>query len=128
MTSDFENVPKRRRTDHVLPKADLSNPALHTAKELRRMLRILIGLTVVLYVIMFGIATYTYFQGQRNTKALCTIRDNAQNRVAQAQQFLQDHPNGIAGLTPDDLQRSINTSQATVKALEDVDCPPPPTP
>jgi len=126
MTSD--TPPKRRATDNVLPKADLSDSALHVAKELRRWIRVLAALTLLLYVVMIGIATYTYFQGQRNTKALCTIRDNAQNRVAQAQQFLQDHPNGISGLTPDDLQRSINTSQATVKALEDVDCPPPPTP
>jgi hypothetical protein len=110
----------------MLPKADLSDPALHTAKELRRTLRILIGFTVVLYLVVVGIAGYTYFQGQRNTKALCTIRTNAADRVEQTQTFLQDHPEGINGITPLDLRRSLQTYQNTVRALEEVDCPPSP--
>lgn len=110
----------------MLPKADLSDPALHTAKELRRSLRILIGLTVVLYICLVGIAGYTYIQGQRNTKALCTIRSNAADRVEQTQSFLQDHPNGIDGISALDLRRSLQTYQNTVRALEEVDCPPTP--
>lgn len=125
MSSD---IPRRRKSDLILPKADLSQDALHTAKELRRGLRILMVLTAVLYFFMVGFAFYVYNQGQRNTRALCTIRDNAQGRVDQGQAFLQDHPNGITGLTPDDIQRGIDSSTATVKALSDVDCPPPETP
>lgn len=125
MTSD---KPQRRRTDNVLPKADLSDPAIHTAKELRRDLRILIALTVVLYIVVVGIAGYTYIQGQRNTKALCTIRANAADRVEQTQSFLQDHPNGFGGISPLDLRRSLATYQNTVRALQEVDCPPSPTP
>jgi hypothetical protein len=120
--------PKRRASDKLTPKADLSDPALHTAKELRRSLRILIGLTVVLYLVMFGSAVYTYNLGQKNTRALCTIRTNAADRVEQTQTFLQDHPNGIDGVTPLDLRRSLTTYQNTVNALADVDCPPPPSP
>jgi len=126
MSSD---VPRRRKSDRILPKADLSQPALHTAKELRRWIRVLAAATVVLYIVMLSVATYTYVQGLRNTRALCTIRDNAQDRADTGRQFLIDHPNGIAGLSADDIERSINTSLATVKALDDVDCPPkPPAP
>src|SRR4051812_9866622 len=100
-----------------MPKADLSDPALHTAKELRRSLRILIGLTVVLYIFLIGVASYTYIQGQRNTKALCTIRANAADRVEQTQSFLQDHPNGFGGITALDLRRSLATYENTVRAL-----------
>jgi len=125
MTSDAP-VPRRRRSDLILPKADLSDPALHTAKELRRTLRLLIGLTVVLYVFLVGIGGYTYFQGQRNTRALCTIRNNAQDRVDQTTDFLRSHPTGIAGISVSDLRRSIESSRATVRALDDVNCPAPP--
>lgn len=110
----------------MLPKADLSNPALHTAKELRRTLRILIGLTVVLYVFLTFIAGYAYIQGQRNTRALCTIRANAADRIEQTQTFLQEHPEGINGISALDLRRSLTTYQNTVRALDDVDCPPKP--
>jgi hypothetical protein len=120
------DAPKRRASDNLMPKADLSNPALHTAKELRRTLRILIGLTVVLYVVMFASAVYTYRLGQKNTRALCTIRKNAADRVEQTQTFLQDHPNGVGGISVLDLRRSLTTYQNTVIALNDVDCPPQP--
>jgi uncharacterized protein HemX len=134
MTSDFGEVPpyqkkpRRRATDNVMPKADLSDPALHTAKELRRGLRVLMALTAVLYVVMLGVAGYTFRQSQRNTKALCTIRANAADRVEQTEQFLRDHPNGLNGITVLDLRRSIQTYQNTVRALNDVKCPPPSTP
>ena len=120
MTSD--PPPKRRATDFLLPKADLSNPSLHTAKELRRWIRVLGAMTVVLYLVMGGVAAYTYTLGQKNKRALCTIRKNAETRASQAQQFLLKHPNGIAGISTLDLQRSINAYQSTVHALADVDC------
>lgn len=133
LTSDFEYVqppdgPKRRATDNLLPKADLSDPSLHTAKELRKTLRILIAMTCILYIVVGGIAVLTYRQSVVNTRALCTIRQNAQTRADQTTDFLKDHPNGIAGITVEDLRRSIDASNATVKALDDVSCSEPPTP
>jgi hypothetical protein len=113
---------KRRASDKLLPKADLSDPALHTAKELRRMLRILTALTIALYFILGGVALYTYNLGQKNKRALCTIRANAEDRAETTQQFLLRHPNGIPGISVLDLNRSINAYRATVRALDDVDC------
>jgi CHASE1-domain containing sensor protein len=85
-------------------------------------------LTTVLYLFVLGLTGYAYVQGQRNTKALCTIRKNADDRIEQTQQFLQDHPNGVGGISALDLRRSLQTYQNTVKALQDIDCPPPTTP
>jgi len=110
----------------ILPKADLSDPALHTAKELRRGLRVLMALTIFVYLFLVGVGGYTYFQGQRNTRALCTIRNNAQDRVDQTTDFLRNHPTGINGISVADLRRSIESSRATVRALDDVNCPSPP--
>jgi hypothetical protein len=121
MTS--ERPPKRRATDFLLPKADLSDPALHVAKELRRWIRILAALTIFLYLVMGGIAAYTYTLGQKNKRALCTIRKNAEDRADQAQIFLLKHPKGIPGISVLDLQRSINAYNSTARALQDVDCP-----
>jgi len=122
LTSEFDEIPKRRATDKLLPKADLSDPSLHTAKELRRWLRILIALTIILYIVVGGMAVLTYRQSLRNTRALCTIRQTAVDRSQQTQAFLIDHPNGISGITVEDLKRSIQSYQATVRALSDVDC------
>lgn len=119
------DVPKRRASDNVMPKADLSNPALHTAKELRRWIRVLAGMTVVLYIVMLGVAGYTYDLSKKNTRALCTIRQNAEDRADQAQQFLIDHPRGIPGISVTDLNRSINAYNSTARALNDVNCPVP---
>jgi hypothetical protein len=83
---------KRRASDKLLPKADLSDPALHTAKELRRMLRVLTALTIALYFILGGVALYTYNLGQKNKRALCTIRANAEDRAETTQQFLLRPP------------------------------------
>jgi hypothetical protein len=119
MSSD---VPRRRRSDHILPKADLSDPALHTAKELKRALRILTIATVVIYLFMGGIAIYTYSLSQRNKRALCAIRHNAEDRVNSAQEFLLKHPKGIPGITPDDLRRTIQIYETNARALDDVNC------
>ena len=134
MTSDFEYIqpsqedkPKRRATDKILPKADLSDPSLHTAKELRKILRIQTWCIVILSVVLMGVAGYAFLQGRKNTRALCAIRANAEDREQQTQQFLFDHPNGIPGISVSDLNRSIQAYRATVRSLDDVDCPPKPS-
>lgn len=134
MTSDFDyvqppqdNNPQRRATDKILPKADLSDPSLHTAKELRKILRIQTWCIVILSIVLLAVAGYAYNQGRKNTRALCAIRANAENRLEQTQQFLRDHPNGIAGISVADLQRSLNAYTATIRSLDDVDCPPKPS-
>jgi len=78
--------------------------------------------TVILYIILIGVAFYTYSLSQRNKRALCTIRANAVSRAEDTQEFLIDHPDGIPGITVEDLRRSIQTYRATAKALDDVDC------
>jgi hypothetical protein len=125
-TSDFEAVPnpRRRKSDHVLPKPDLSDPAIHTAKILRRHLLVLTILTVALYVIIAFLTVGTIIQGNKNTRALCAIRDNAAGRVAQAERFLDDNPKGIPGISVGDIRRSITQSRQTVRSLSDVNCPP----
>jgi hypothetical protein len=123
-TSDFEAVPQRRKSDHILPRPDLSDPAIHTAKILRRHLMILTILTLALYIIISLLTVGTIIQGNKNTRALCAIRDNAAQRVAQSQEFLDDNPKGIPGISVGDIRRSISQAKTTVRSLSDINCPP----
>lgn len=58
----------------------------------------------------------------QNTKGLCTIRENAQDQITRTEDFLKEHPEGFAGLSPAVLRRGLESQKRTVEALKDVDC------
>lgn len=59
----------------------------------------------------------------RTNMALCTFRDDLQQRIDSSKKFLRDHPNGIQGITPEDIQRSIEGQQRTIDSLSILNCP-----
>lgn len=96
-----------------------------TAETLRQTLRRLVFATFVLYIVIFGVVYYIYTVSQSNTKGLCAIRNDSEARVQQSKKFLKEHPNGIPGISSEQLKRSVDTSGRTVRALADIHCPPP---
>lgn len=54
--------------------------------------------------------------------ALCTFKNDLQRRADGAREFLRTHPDGFAGLTRTDLQRSIDNQQATLRSLTSLNC------
>ena len=99
---------------------------LETATVLRKTLRLLVIATVLLYLAVFGTGYYVYTIAQSNTKGLCALRTDAESRVDQSKQFLKEHPQGIPGISAEQLKRSTDNSKRTIAALESVRCPPPP--
>lgn len=57
--------------------------------------------------------------------ALCALQDDLERRVLVTQQFIEDHPNGVPGISRTDLERSMQNQQQTLAALAPhlTDCP-----
>lgn len=55
-------------------------------------------------------------------QALCTFRLDLERRTDLTAQFLEDHPEGIPGVSRADLIRSLTNQQATLESLSDLKC------
>lgn len=76
----------------------------------------------LLGVTMSATVAYVYYNAKLNTEALCSIRADAERRVALGDEFLDSHPNGTAEISAEVLQRSVDSSRSTVKSLSNLDC------
>lgn len=103
--------PERRRR-----RADDVGWALLVAR-----LRAFWMVTTTVIVILLAISAQR--ESERVTDALCTFRGDLERRAAQGEQFLEDHPHGIQGITASELRRSLEGQRRTVKSLRSLDCP-----
>jgi hypothetical protein len=91
-----------------------------------RLIAIRQTITSVLIVglLIFGIAQRrrTDAQSQRNTHALCTLRDDLKDRVDRSDEFLATHPQGFAGISAAVLKQQTVGQKRTIKALEGLNC------
>jgi hypothetical protein len=53
-----------------------------------------------------------------NHDSLCALKHNLEERIADTAEFLEDHPEGFAGIPAATLQQSADNQQSTVDALE----------
>lgn len=60
--------------------------------------------------------------GAQTHTAVCTLRRDYIQRVAQSEQFLAEHPEGFAGVTAEAIQASITSQRHTIKALASLRC------
>jgi hypothetical protein len=96
-----------------------------TAERIQRSLKILIITTVLTFIALLAMGVYVYKIAQDNTRALCAVKQEAEKRVVETNNFLKEHPEGIAGISPAVLKRGADNAQSTVDALQNVTCPPP---
>jgi hypothetical protein len=61
----------------------------------------------------------------RTTGALCALRRDLEDRVAQTDKFLLEHPAGFAGIPAATLRASEQGQIRTIGALSNLKCPPP---
>lgn len=115
-------IPRRRVGDHVEVEPHISDKSADTAKQLRRTLRVLVGATVLLYLVLAGFILVTRIDSNRSAKALCALRQDAKHRLVEGRRFLREHPHGFSGVSRTDIQRSIDGYQITVNALSVIDC------
>lgn len=97
------------------------------AATLFKRLNILIGTTIVLFLALLIMGLYVYNFSRDNTKALCATKQEAERRVSETEKFIKENPNGIPGISPAVLQRSLDSAKSTVQSLSYVSCPAPPS-
>ena len=54
--------------------------------------------------------------------ALCALNDDIERRVTVSLEFLEKHPQGIQGISREDIKRSLDSQRSTLRALEVLDC------
>jgi hypothetical protein len=58
-----------------------------------------------------------------NQTALCALRTDVERRIISSEQFLENHPNGIPGISAAVIRQSLTAQRETVDALSAVECP-----
>jgi hypothetical protein len=102
-------------------------------EEIKKALRIMEIATVILIVLMMTLVIigYTDSANQRDAirqtslqshNALCSFVADLQGRVASAEDFLREHPNGIPGLSVEAIRTSIENQKQTIEALSNLKC------
>ena len=103
------------------------------SQELNRGLKILVWLTVILYLALAGLGIVGYLDGaQRRADiekladsthaALCVFVDDLERRVEGTEQFLEENPAGISGLSAIAIRESISSQRLTLEALKGLNC------
>lgn len=101
--------------------------------ELRTGLRRLARATIVVYIVLAALVAFVFIDGAKRRNdladvafstnhALCALRADLEQRVADGRTFLLTHPNGIAGIPAASLQQSIDNQQRTIDTLSDLNC------
>lgn len=98
------------------------------AEDIKRNLRLLTRATVGLYLVVIVVSGYLWYQnktqGDRNTGALCALRQDLERRVAASEDFLSRNPHGFPGISAATLQKSITDQQRSIVALSGLHCAP----
>lgn len=76
---------------------------------------------VALSISLFG-NLMLYQVANNNRETLCTLRGDLQTRRESGVKFLAEHPNGIPGISREDLERSLRSQAATLNSLSDLEC------
>lgn len=54
--------------------------------------------------------------------ALCALRHDLESRYVNGVEFLERNPNGIPGISPQDITRSLESQRSTLAALKSLPC------
>ena len=107
--------------------------AIDVESDLQRGLRALVIATVTLYIVLLVVGIYFFVDSSnrrteleevaRSTNgALCSLRADMERRVAASEDFLKDNPNGIPGISNEDIQTALANQKRTIDALGNLDC------
>ena len=91
-----------------------------------RNLAILTAVTFLLLVGAIGFFAKTNHdlarRGDQAHTAVCTLRTDVGERIAASEQFLREHPEGIAGIPVATLRSSIEAQKRTYASLASAHC------
>lgn len=102
-----------------MPNTTADNPVI---KQIKKLLRYIAIATVILYIVVIGVAFKTYSDSAEVHDSLCTFRADLQQRVETTEGYLEEHPEGIAGVPAATLKTSISNQKQTILALNTLNC------
>lgn len=100
----------------------MMSPDTKIARDVRRLLRVLVVLTAVLYLALLGLFVWTRHDASATSHALCALRTDLQTRVQSSRDFLRSNPNGIPGIPVSVIQDSIVNQESSIRALSSLSC------
>lgn len=118
----------------VVDRSDrLDQKIIAVARDKYRALQFAVSFLVILGIIQFVVLLQ---QGSDNRRffaqeaaasiathnALCTYKRTQERSLKGANQFLEDHPNGIAGIPVALIQQNIAQTTETLKSLDQLTC------
>lgn len=78
---------------------------------------------VVVGVVLVVGGVFKVYQTADNVhRSLCALRAERIRGIVNGKKFLQEHPQGIPGISRADILRSIETQKETVRAFRFADC------
>lgn len=110
-------------------RAEMGWLAERNAQRIRRlMILVTVGMLVLAVVelaaggLAVKVALDESSQADKTTQALCTLDQNAAGRIQDSQNFLEAHPNGVAGISRSVIVAGIVRDKKTVTALAVLRC------
>lgn len=102
----------------------LSSATTDIAKSITRRLNLLLGATLLLYVVVVVAVGVSFATSQKTHDALCTFRGDLQARANQSEKFLGTHPGRepFPGISRETLKTSIDNQRRTIAALDGLGC------
>jgi hypothetical protein len=86
----------------------------------------LLALWIVIFTIVafWGIRTNRDLgrDGRQAHDAICVLKDDFKRRIADSERFLNEHPNGIPGITAQAISESLEGLRRTLQSLGAVRC------
>jgi hypothetical protein len=103
--------------------------------SLQTSLRILTATVAVVFLLIVAVGVFAWFEAAKQRRqletvavstanALCVLRRDLEVRVENTQEFLDENPDGIPGISSAQIEMSIRNQQETIEALADLRCPP----
>ncbi len=72
--------------------------------------------------VLIAMVIFLALAALQSHRALCSFKDDLQRRYDAGLQFVADHPDGIPGISRNDLERSLANQHATLDSLDSLDC------
>ena len=84
---------------------------------------------ILILAVVALVAAYSARQGSQiddlaiqTHDTLCTFKRDLEVRYETGLQFLQEHPNGIPGISAADIQRSLTNQLSSLDSLSELEC------
>lgn len=98
------------------------NDPIRVMEGIRWWFRVLVVCTAIIFLISVGTAVYAAVQASVQHQAVCALQDDLERRIRSANDFLKEHPEGLANVPPATLRESIRNQERTLTALSIVRC------